>query len=145
MEDNKMDQKGNKYEDIINLPHHTSKVHPRMDRRDRAAQFAPFAALTGYGEAILESSRFTEDLTELGEDRKAELDGVIREFLEFFQEKPLLKITYYREDLYKKGGGYQICEGYAKKVDRDQRYIWMENGEEIPIDMIYAMEIHHQQ
>ena len=99
----------NPYEDIINLPHHTSKTHPPMALSMRAAQFSPFAALTGYGEAIKESGRETERRIILDEDRKTELDITLQNMLHSLPAKA--EITYFIRDKTKDGGRYssEIC------------------------------------
>lgn len=99
----------NPYEDIINLPHHTSKTHPPMALSMRAAQFSPFAALTGYGEAIKESGRETERRIILDEDRKTELDITLQNMLHTLPAKA--EITYFISDKTKDGGRYssEIC------------------------------------
>ena len=93
-----------KYDDIINLPHHQSKVRPHMSVSDRAAQFAPFAALTGYGDAIRETERLTDRKIELSESQIAELDLRLGELLARIDEKPKVTITYFIADERKAGG-----------------------------------------
>ena len=83
------------YEDIIHLPHHVSSVHPHMPVSDRAAQFAPFAALTGYGDVIKETARQTDAKPELSEDEKEILDYKIQLACGLSGEKPGVRITYF--------------------------------------------------
>lgn len=87
-----------KYDDIIHLPHPVSEKHPRMPMLDRAAQFSPFAALTGYEEAIYETGRLTEEKTDLGEEEKAILDRKQRLLLEKLDELPALTVTFFVPD-----------------------------------------------
>lgn len=88
------DNTKNSYDDIINHPHHVSTRHPRMPMIDRAAQFSPFAALTGYGEVIKETARLTDRKPELSESEKAELDYKLQMAWDYPGEKPALTITY---------------------------------------------------
>lgn len=121
------------YGDIINLPHHKSKTHPPMLMIDRAAQFAPFAALTGHAEAIKEEGRFTSEFIQLTDEQKNELD----EKLKFIIENDLTAtITYFVPDDKKAGGEYHVIEGKIKKIKFDQREIMLSNGKNIPFDMI---------
>lgn len=83
------------YSDIIHLPHHISKTHPQMSMHDRAAQFSPFAALTGYDSAILETARLTEEKITLNEDLQELLDIQFQQLLEHLSEKPLISITFF--------------------------------------------------
>ena len=101
-----------KYGDIIHLPHPVSEKHPRMPMQDRAAQFSPFAALTGYEEAIYETGRLTEEKTELGEEEKAILDRKQQLLLEKLDERPTLTVTYFVPDE-KKSGGRTPAAGWA--------------------------------
>ena len=131
----------NGYDDIINLPHHTSDKYPRMARIDRAAQFAPFAALTGYGDAVRETARFTERETELSENELEELDlkmGYIRAHAE---EKPVAKITYFKPDARKSGGAYLTAVGTVDKIDDFGRTVVMSCGAVIPFESVRGIEI----
>lgn len=93
----KMRENNHCYDDIINLPHPTSKVHPRMPRIDRAAQFAPFAALSGHGEEIQEAARFTEEQMEISEDMKKELDKTFERLVQDWNNNPWLKLRILRK------------------------------------------------
>lgn len=90
------EQKNGDYDDIIDLPHHASTTRPRMSRLDRAAQFAPFAALTGYGAAIKETARLTDERSELGEYELMELNAGIHMLMERIDEHPQVEITYFQ-------------------------------------------------
>ena len=131
---------GNPYEDILELPHPVSKTHPQMPRRDRAAQFAPFAALTGYEEAVREAARFTEEKMILDEDRKEQLDWKLRRLQEKVKEKPAITVTYFMKDEKKKGGKYVTVTGVLKKIDSYTHQFVLENGEEIPLEDIVSLE-----
>ena len=106
----------NPYEDMLELSHPVSKTHPQMPRRDRAAQFAPFAALTGYEEAVREAARFTEEKMILDEDSKEQLDWKLRCLQEKVKEKPTITVTYFLKDEKKKGYVCKIC-GYVHEAD----------------------------
>ncbi|MDE6641139.1 MAG: YolD-like family protein [Acetatifactor sp.] len=109
-------QSGN-YEDIINLPHHVSARHPQMLLSARAAQFSPFAALTGHEDAIRETERLTEDFREPEEDRRELLDNKIRLLQENLSENPEVEVTYFQPDSKKTGGAYVTVKGRVKKID----------------------------
>jgi len=122
------------YEDIIHLPHHVSQNHPPMPMIDRAAQFSPFAALTGYDAAIAETGRLTDEKIELDEQSRAQLD----ERLQLVMEHPnaQVKITYFVPDARKDGGSYEEKTGSIKKIDAHSRTIVMQDGTQIPIDNV---------
>ena len=109
-------QSGN-YEDIINLPHHVSARHPQMPLSARAAQFSPFAALTGHEDAIRETERLTEDFREPDEDEKSLLDNKIRLLQENLSGHPEVEVTYFQPDSKKSGGAYVTVRGRVKKID----------------------------
>ena len=111
------------YSDIIHLPHHVSKTHPQMSMHDRAAQFSPFAALTGYDSAILETARLTEEKITLNEDLQELLDIQFQQLLEHLSEKPLISITFFCPDKRKQGGSYVSISGTVKKLDLLQRIL----------------------
>lgn len=135
-----MNDKQNCYDDIIDLPHHVSTVHPRMPRADRAAQFSPFAALQGYEEAIVETGRTTDRKAELSEDAKEALDESLRFLLKQITHHPEVSISYFRPDERKDGGEYVTIMGKAKAIDTDERIIVLEGGVEIPIGEIREIE-----
>lgn len=130
----------NSYEDMLELSHPVSKIHPQMPRRDRAAQFAPFAALTGYEEAVREAARFTEEKMILDEDSKEQLDWKLRCLQEKVKEKPTITVTYFLKDEKKKGGKYVTVTGVLKKIDSYTHQFVLENGEEIPMEDIVSLE-----
>lgn len=128
------------YDDIINLPHHVSAVHPRMSAIDRAAQFSPFAALTGHGAAISETARLTEAGPELDETRKEELDARLQVIRECLSMQPKVAITYFVPDARKKGGSYLRAAGTVKKLDNIGHEVIMADGMSIPMDAICEIE-----
>lgn len=131
------------YEDIIGLPHHVSTVHPQMSIYDRAAQFSPFAALTGHEAAIQETARLTEEQAELNEDKKEELNEKLQELIAHAEEHPTVTVTYFKPDARKEGGKYETVIGTLKKIrDYDKMFI-LEDGTGIACDMIYELEICH--
>lgn len=129
-----------KYDDIINLPHPVSTRHPQMSLHDRAAQFSPFAALTGYDAAVKETARLTEKRIELDENSKALLDERLGIAQEQLDEKPEVTITYFKPDTKKAGGSYVEVTGSIKKLDEYERLIILHSGEKISIDEVIAME-----
>ena len=130
----------NLYEDIINLPHHTSTSRPRMSAHDRAAQFSPFAALTGYSSAITETARLTNRRIELDESIKADLNDKLAILQDQLEEQPEVSITYFKSDLKKSGGAYITASGWVKKIDQYKRTVIMADATIIPMDDIFEME-----
>lgn len=126
------------YDDIIHLPHPASARHPRMPMADRAAQFSPFAALSGHGAAIEETARLTDRKIELTEDEKNLLDEKLRLLLETGGEGVF---TYYLPDERKDGGAYVTAEGAVKKVDPLEGRVVFANGTVIPIEDILEIEV----
>ena len=129
-----------KYDDIIGLPHPISVKHPQMAREDRAAQFSPFAALTGYDEAISETQRLTETKKELDEDVKTRLNEKIAVLATRIAEHPGVKITYFKEDGKKEGGAYLTIVGAVRKVKEFEKILQMEDGTEIPLADVSGIE-----
>ena len=134
-----------KYDDIINLPHPESKKHPRMSLHDRAAQFSPFAALTGHSAAIDETARLTDRKLELNEEKKAELDRIWQYLMEKVQEHPMLKVTYFIPDEKKAGGIYNTVRGRLKKMDPYKGILILADGSMIGYSDIYEMEIEKEE
>lgn len=127
-----------KYDDIINLPHHVSTTHPQMSRQDRAAQFSPFAALTGYDAAVKETARLTDRRMELDEYEKTALDEKLKEALKYPEEE--ITITYFRPDERKAGGSYLTVRSKVRKIKEYERLIVLEDGTKIPLDDISEIE-----
>ena len=123
------------YDDIINLPHHQSPTRPHMSNHDRAAQFSPFAALVGYGDAVKETARLTDGRTELDEDARAALDATLQ-FLQRGSDGQQVCVTYFKRDLKKLGGAYLSVTGNIKKTDALERTIMLDDGTVIPMDDI---------
>lgn len=132
------------YDDIINLPHPVSKRHPQMPLPDRAAQFAPFAALTGHDEAIRETARLTDSLVELDEEQREKLDQRLQMLLAEMRADPIqtpkIEVTYFQPDARKDGGAYVSVSGSVKKVDGYQRQIWFTDGTVLPMDHLISIE-----
>ena len=128
------------YDDIIRLPHPTSRNHPRMSLYDRAAQFAPFAALTGHKAAIGEAGRRTEERHELGDDAIERLNGQLTAIRENLGTRQTVTITYFEPDERKDGGAYVTQSGIVKRMDVYKRTIVMEDGTVIPIDRISEIQ-----
>lgn len=128
------------YKDIINLPHHVSKKRKRMSQIDRAAQFSPFAALTGYDAAILETGRLTDKRVELDEGTKAILNEKLTIIADFIKEQPEVIITYFEPDKKKDGGAYVDYRGTVKRIDEYERAVIMTDKTSIPIEQIYDIQ-----
>ena len=129
-----------RYDDIIDLPHHVSEKHPRMPMTDRAAQFSPFAALTGYDAAIVETARLTEGKRELSEEQKQVVDRALRDLRERVRSDPRVTVTFFRPDGRKSGGAYETLTGSAKKVDELSGVLEMADGTAIPFDSIIRLD-----
>lgn len=125
-----------KYEDIINLPHHVSKTRPQMPMSDRAAQFAPFAALTGYDSAIKETGRLTDNRIELDEEALTALSMKLQFLMDAIDEEPEVEITYFKPDERKAGGSYLKITGIVKKLDEYERVLVLISGQKIKLDDI---------
>ncbi len=130
----------NSYKDIINLPHPDSKTRPRMTIYNRAAQFSPFAALTGYEEAVKETARYTNEKAELSEYQIATLNDKLNIALEKKSSTPLLSITYFKPDIRKQGGEYITLTGVIRKIDEINHSLLLEDGVEIPLNLIYDIK-----
>lgn len=130
-----------KYDDIIDLPHPTSKKHPRMSRQNRAAQFSPFAALTGYDAAIRETARITEDRRELSEDAAVELNYKISLLQQEQAGMKKIKVIYFRQDTTKDGGAYREEDGDFKRIKSNEGILELTNGIQIPLEDIFKIEI----
>ena len=127
----------NNYDDIINLPHHTSGTRPKMSMHDRAAQFSPFAALTGHDAALEETARLTDTRIELDECEKEILNEKLMMISDGTQ---VVTVTWFKPDERKFGGAYVNVTDTVKKIDVYSREIIMSNGERIPVDEIYDIK-----
>lgn len=125
-----------RYDDIINLPHHQSTERAHMSLHDRAAQFAPFAALAGHEEAIEETARLTEERITLDETTIASLNEILYEISMHLHEHWKVSITYFRPDPRKKGGAYLTDIGTVKKIDMINKCIVMDSGMKIAMEQI---------
>ena len=129
----------NRYNEIINLPHHVSTTRPQMPMSDRAAQFAPFAALTGYDSAIKETGRLTDERIELDEEALTALDRKYQLLMDTLDDAPEVTIIYFQPDERKAGGQYVSATGTVKKVDTFGRRILLQDGTRIPLDSGYDL------
>lgn len=124
------------YSKIINLPHHQSATRKRMSNYDRAAQFAPFAALTGHDEAIKETARLTDDYIEMGEDRLGELSAKIQLLIDKLSEQPEITVVYFVPDERKSGGSYAEKTGVVRIIDEYERKLVFYDSDRILIDRV---------
>ncbi|GAB6981938.1 hypothetical protein [Prevotella dentasini] len=129
------------YDDIIHLPHPVSKTHPPMSLYNRAAQFAPFAALTGYQAAIEEEARYTEQRIELAEDDYRELNRKMTTIAAHVNEHPAASITYFQPDGYKDGGAYLTITQTIKAINEDTHEIILDTGQAIPLSGIIEIDL----
>ncbi len=128
------------YDDIMDLPHPISSRHPHMSASNRAAQFAPFAALTGYDSALRETARLTEQKTDLSDDAKALLDQKQQVLLLFAQQHPDITVTYFKPDSRKAGGAYISVSGQFQRIDPLKRLLFLGDKTCIPLDDILDLE-----
>lgn len=129
------------YDDILHLPHPTSKRHPRMPIVDRAAQFSPFAALTGHKAAIEETARVTDRRIELDEDAKEQLDQMLQLLLERIDEQPEITVTWFSPDKKKAGGQYHTATGKLKRIDTQESRLILTDGTQIPLEDLLRIRI----
>ncbi len=130
----------NKYDDIIDLPHHVSKSRPQMSVHDRAAQFSPFAALTGHGAAIKETERLTDRRIELDENQKSVINEKLQMIFEQVEKHPEISVTYFVPDQRKTGGKYVTIEGRVIKMDGYHRTLIFEDQTLVPMADILDIE-----
>lgn len=130
-----------KYDDIINLPHHVSSTRPRMPMIDRAAQFQPFRALTGYEDAVRETARLTDRRMELTEEEKARLDAALQRLMDSISSRPQVSVTWFQPDKRKAGGAYVTTTGRLKKIDNLEGVLILLGGERIVIEDILDIQI----
>ena len=130
------------YDDIIDLPHHVSSRHPQMPMIDRAAQFSPFAALTGYDDAITETARLTEEKRELSEEQKHTISKQLHALQQRIKDRsnPAVTIVHFQPDDCKAGGAYETAAGFVKKVDEYAGVLTLTDGTVISFDNILSIE-----
>ncbi len=130
----------NSYDDIIHRPRHVSATRPHMSVIDRAAQFSPFAALTGYDAAIKETARLTDERMDLDEYMKDALSDKLQVIADRMKEHPEIAITYFQPDRKKSGGAYITVIGAVKKIDEYGKILLLTNGAVISIDEILSID-----
>ena len=130
----------NEYDDIINLPHHVSSRHPQMSMMNRAAQFAPFAALTGHAAAIEETARLTDEQHELADEDSEALNQTLTYLRETINEHPTITITYFEPDKKKAGGAYKTIEGQLQNIDDYNQSIVLKSGEAITLKSVLDIQ-----
>ena len=128
------------YDDIIHLPHHTSRRRQAMPRIGRAAQFAPFAALSGYDDAVQETARLTDRLIEQDEESLALMNEKLHALLEVIKDQPEIIITYFEPDEKKAGGSYQRITGRIRRIDEINRLLILADRTAIPMDSIFEID-----
>ena len=130
-----------KYDDIIALPHPEPRTHPRMSLHDRAAQFSPFAALTGHSAAIAETGRLTDSRITLDESEMARVDAELQRLQELLPSRPTVSITYFVPDERKAGGSYQTVTGTVRRIDTVNSVVLLTDRREVPIADIFDITI----
>ena len=129
-----------RYDDMIDMPHHVSTKHPQMSLHDRAAQFSPFAALTGYDDAIAETARLTDCRIELSETDLDRLNLKWQLVMEHISERPAVTITYFVPDSKKEGGKYVSVSGCVKKIDEYEQTVTMTDGKKISLPEVIRLD-----
>lgn len=129
------------YEDIVHLPHHVSKNHPPMSLIDRAAQFAPFAALTGHSAAVSEAARLTDREADLSDTEIELLNRQHNILLEHLAEQPEVTFVYFVPDDKKTGGAYVTKTGRVKKIDSFRRMYILTDQTQIPMEHLFSMDV----
>ena len=135
-----MRQECHTYDDIIDLPHHVSQRHPQMSMEARAAQFAPFAALSGYEDVVHETARLTDPRAVLAEDARAALDEALTALSALAPRQPQVTVRYFLPDARKKGGAYRTATGFCKRIDAAAGLLLLTNGTKIPLAEIWQLE-----
>ena len=130
-----------KYDDILNLPHHVSNTRPHISMHDRAAQFSPFAALTGYDDTVKETARLTDEKLELTTDRINDLNQKIAFLKEHAEERPQITVEFFIPDEKKSGGKYVTLSGKFRRIDEYNHNMVFTSGEEIPLNDIFEIEL----
>ena len=130
-----------KYDDIINLPHHRSTERKHMSLHDRAAQFAPFAALSGHEEAIQETARVTDEQMTLDETAVAKINDILYDISQHLSDRREVLIVYFKPDAQKSGGTYLTDVGVIEKVDELAKVVIMDSGMQIPMEQIREIRI----
>lgn len=130
-----------KYDDILNLEHHISKKHKQMSLENRSAQFAPFAALVGYDDAVKETARITDSKIFIDDGIKEIINKTIQKIKNNLNKNVQIKVTYFIPDQLKSGGKYKTEVGIVEKINEYSKIIKLEAGIEIPIEEIIELEI----
>ena len=130
-----------RYDDIINLPHHTSQTRQRMSMHDRAAQFAPFAALVGYDDAVAETARLTESRPELDEQEQRAINGRLVYIAKHINEHPEVCIRYFVPDERKNGGALVEVSGKTYRISNADATIVLTDGCKIRLSDITDLSI----
>lgn len=128
-----------RYEDIINLPHHQSDKRPHMSNYERAAQFSPFAALTGFDDEINEAARLTDCRPQLTEDQLNSLDEAIQRISDLY--KPLIAVTFFVPDVNKSGGSYRVYTGTLRFLDLGEGKLKFTDDTAIPLDDVVDVRV----
>ena len=128
------------YSDIINYPHYEPRNHPRMPLHDRAAQFAPFAALSGHADAIIETARQTDTQIELSPDMTDELNRRFEELQSRIAEHPSVTVTYFLPDVKKNGGSYRVHSGTVSGFLEQEMILMFQDGTRINLTDVVSLE-----
>ncbi len=133
-------EQDHRYDDLLDLPHPDPRTHPRMSAHDRAAQFSPFAALSGHSAAMDETARLTDQKLEPSELQLEELNANLQSVLAHIREKPAVTITYFVPDKRKSGGEYQTIRARVRRIDEETQTLFLTDDTRIPLDDVLALE-----
>ena len=134
-------QQDHRYDDLLDLPHPVSQRHPHMSAHDRAAQFSPFAALTGHGAAMEETARLTDQKLEPSEIQLEELNANLSALQARMREKPAVQITYFMPDARKSGGEYLTVHARVRHIDESTQTLILTDDTRIPLDDILTLTL----
>jgi len=136
----KLGQGAERYEDVLPLPHHRSPRRAPLSRQDRAAQFAPFAALSGHSETLAECARRTDDCPPLAEDQQELLDRQLRHLARQIQRQPLVELSFFQPDARKSGGRFCRLRGRLLAIDSRRELLLLSDGRQVPFRHLRELE-----
>lgn len=134
-------EQDHRYDDLLDLPHPVSQKHPHMSAHDRAAQFSPFAALTGHSAAMEETARLTDQKLEPSEIQLEELNANLLSVQQHIREKPAVQITYFVPDARKSGGEYLTVHGHVRHIDESAQMLILSDETRIPLCDILGLTL----
>lgn len=129
------------YDDIIHLAHPVSRNHPQQPMEKRAAQFSPFAALTGFDDAVEETARYTDSRQELTEEQTAKINSVLNRIQRTVSQSPAVSVEFFSPDPKKQGGFYRLLRSRVRKIRPYEKQLVLSDGTVIPFSDILSIDI----